>query len=104
MTPFMSKRACVRFIQKHWFEYAQQLRQWLKPQGSLWVMFMQMLRPAATEEGVIHGPPYHCDINAMRALFPERDWVWSRPPYAKVPHPSLFHELALRLIGGRLRK
>lgn len=83
---------------EHWFEYAQQLRQWLKPEGSLWVMYMQMIRPAASEEGVIHGPPYHCDINAMRALFPEKDWVWPKPPYSKVPHPSLAHELALRLV------
>jgi SAM-dependent methyltransferase len=83
---------------EHWLEYAQQLQQWLKPQGGLWVMFMQMLRPAASEEGVIHGPPYHCDINAMRALFPEQAWVWPQPPYAKVKHPNLAHELALRLV------
>jgi trans-aconitate methyltransferase len=83
---------------EHWLDYAQQLRQWLKPEGSLWVMFMQMLRPAASEEGVIHGPPYHCDINAMRALFSEKAWVWPKPPYAKVTHPNLSHELALRLI------
>lgn len=83
---------------EHWFDYAQQLRQWLKTEGSLWVMFMQMIRPTASEEGVIHGPPYHCDINAMRALFPEKDWIWPKPPYAKIPHPSLSHELALRLV------
>lgn len=83
---------------EHWFEYAQQLRQWLKPEGSLWVMFMQMIRPAASEEGVIQGPPYHCDINAMRALFLEKDWVWPKPPYAKVLHPNFSHELALRLV------
>ena len=83
---------------EHWLDYAQQLHQWLKPQGSLWILFMQMIRPAATEEGVIHGPPYHCDINAMRVIFPEKNWVWPKPPYARVPHPSLAHELALRLI------
>lgn len=83
---------------EHWFEYAKQLHQWLKPEGSLWVLFMQMMRPAATEQGLILGPPYHCDINAMRALLPERDWLWPKPPYAKVPHPSLAHELALRLV------
>lgn len=55
----------------HWIPYARQLNQWLKPEGSLWVMFMQMLRPAATEEGPIVGPPYQCDIAAMRALFPD---------------------------------
>lgn len=82
----------------HWFTYSGQLHQWLKPEGSLWVMFMQMIRPAASEEGAIQGPPYHCDINAMRALFPASDWVWPKPPYAKVPHPQLSHELALRLM------
>lgn len=83
---------------EHWLEYSQQLVKWLKPEGSLWVMFMQMLRPAASEEGVIHGPPYHCDINAMRALFSEKAWIWPKPPYAKVAHPNLSHELALRLV------
>ena len=83
---------------EHWRDYAQQLQQWLKPGGSLWVMFMQMLRPAASEEGVIHGPPYHCDINGMRALFSEKAWVWPKPPYAKVKHPNVSHELALRLV------
>lgn len=29
----------------HWVDYARQFRQWLKPQGSLWALFMQMLRP-----------------------------------------------------------
>ncbi len=81
----------------HWLAYSQQLHQWLKPDASLWVMFMQMIRPAATLEGVIQGPPYHCDINAMRVLFPERDWIWPKPPYAQVAHPNLSHELALRM-------
>ena len=83
---------------EHWIEYAQQLQRWLKPGGSLWVLYMQMLRAAASEEGVIHGPPYHCDINGMRALFSEKAWAWPKPPYAKVTHPNLSHELALRLI------
>jgi SAM-dependent methyltransferase len=82
---------------EHWLSYSQQLRQWLKPEASLWVMFMQMIRPAASAEGVIHGPPYHCDMNAMRVLFPERDWNWPKPPYAQVAHPNFSHELALRL-------
>src|ERR1035437_3573620 len=83
---------------EHWLAYAQQLHRWLKPGGSLWVMYMQVIRATASEEGVIHGPPYHCDINAMRALFPEKTWTWPKPPYDKVKHPSLFHELALRLV------
>ena len=83
---------------EHWLDYAQQLHRWLKPAGSLWVLYMQMLRPAASEQGVIHGPPYHCDINAMRALFTEKAWVWPKPPYDKVEHPNLSHELAVRLV------
>ena len=83
---------------EHWFAYAQQLQRWLRPQGQLCVLFMQMVRSAATQEGLIQGPPYHCDINAMRALFQERNWVWPKPPYTRVTHPSLSHELALRLI------
>jgi len=83
---------------EHWFSYARQLHQWLKPEGSLWVLFMQMIRPAASEQGVIQGPPYHCDINGMRALFTQDAWVWPKPPYTKVAHPSLSHELAVRLV------
>ena len=59
---------------------------------------MQMIRSAATQEGRIEGPPYHCDINAMRSLFQEKDWVWPKPPYARVMHPNFSHELALRLV------
>jgi methyl halide transferase len=83
---------------EHWRAYAAQLQAWLSPGASLWALFLQMLRPAASEEGQIQGPPYHCDINAIRALLPESAWLWPRPPYAKVPHPSLAHELALRLV------
>ena len=82
----------------HWWAYARNLHRWLAPGGSLWGLFMQMIRPQATEQGRIQGPPYHCDINAVRALFTERDWIWPKPPYAKVPHPSLSHELGLQLI------
>ena len=67
------------------------------PGATLWGLFMQMLRPAATQEGRIEGPPYHCDINAMRALFAEPHWRWPKPPYDQVPHPGLSHELAVPL-------
>jgi SAM-dependent methyltransferase len=83
---------------EHWQAYAAQLHEWLRPGGGLYAAFMQAPRPAALEEGLIEGPPYHCDINAMRALLPERLWQWPRPPYAKVPHPAGMHELAAMLI------
>ncbi len=80
-----------------WFAYAGKLQRWLRPGGSLWGLFMQMVRPAASAEGRIEGPPYHCDINAVRALFTESNWHWPKPPYASVPHPHLSHELAVVL-------
>ena len=83
---------------EHWVNYARQLASWVRPGGSLFALFMQMVRTGATEEGLIQGPPYHCDINAMRALLPEANWVWPRPPYAKVPHPNVSHELAVHLV------
>ena len=79
----------------HWTRYATQLHRWLNPGGTLWAMFMQRPRTEAVEQGLIEGPPYHCDINAMRALFPSRLWSWPKPPYAQVPHPRLMHELSV---------
>lgn len=81
----------------HWVTYAEQLHRWLRPGGELWAMFMQGPRPEALEQGLIEGPPYHCDINAMRALFPAQKWAWPKPPYAKVTHPSRRHELSVSL-------
>lgn len=80
-----------------WSAYALQLRHWLRPGGVLAAAFMQMVRAPALEQGLIVGPPYHCDINAMRALFTSAHWLWPKPPYAKVPHPNGGHELALQL-------
>lgn len=81
----------------HWVTYAGQLHAWLKPGGRLHALLMQRVRPEASEQGLIEGPPYHCDIHAVRALFPATRWQWPKPPYDKVPHPSLSHELALML-------
>lgn len=81
----------------HWVAYAAQLHRWLRPGGQLFAMFMQMPRETAVSEGVIQGPPYHCDIHAMRALLPSPAWTWPAPPYAQVRHPNLAHELALIL-------
>ncbi|MEY4763587.1 MAG: hypothetical protein RI907_260 [Pseudomonadota bacterium] len=80
-----------------WTAYAHQLWRWLRPGGELRALFMQRPRANALEEGRIEGPPYHCDINAMRALFPSLLWDWPAPPYAQVPHPNGGHELAVVL-------
>jgi methyl halide transferase len=80
-----------------WREYADLLYHWLVPGGRLYALFMQSLRLGAGE-GEIQGPPYHCDINAMRALFPEPRWAWPKPPYPRTTHPAGFNELAVILV------
>ncbi|MGA2552928.1 MAG: methyltransferase domain-containing protein [Burkholderiaceae bacterium] len=81
-----------------WGRYVAQLHRWLKPGGDLWILFMQVSRPLATSEGRIEGPPYHSDINAMRALFPEPVWTWPQGPLETVPHSTGWQELATRLV------
>jgi SAM-dependent methyltransferase len=82
----------------YWTHYAAQLHRWLKPGGQLLALFMQAPRPSANE-GVIEGPPYHCDINAMRALFPAQRWEWPQPPYPRVVNARLERsELAVVLV------
>jgi SAM-dependent methyltransferase len=80
----------------HWVEYARQVHGWLRPGGRLCALFMQAPRDGA-RQGLIEGPPYHCDVNAMRALFPSDRWAWPKPPYPRVEHPSLIAELAVVL-------
>ncbi|MDH5331539.1 MAG: TPMT family class I SAM-dependent methyltransferase [Aquincola sp.] len=78
----------------HWSTYATQLRRWLRPGGRLLLLAMQCRRDGAGA-GRIEGPPYHMDINAVRALLPHSDWQWTAPPYEHVPHPAGWHELAM---------
>ena len=79
-----------------WVRYSQALHGWLRPGGRLFLLAMQRLRPGAAD-GIIEGPPYHVDVNALRALFEGRRWSWQAPPYPRVPHPNGWHELALVL-------
>lgn len=82
-----------------WRAYADQLQRWLEPGGRLFALFVQFLRPGL-EPGAIQGPPYHCDINAMRALFPAPSWAWPKPPYPLTTHPAGLAELAVVLHRG----
>lgn len=77
-----------------WRDYADQLQRWLSPGGRLYALFVQFLRPGVAD-GAIQGPPYHCDINAMRALFPQPRWAWPKPPYPRTSHPAGLVELAV---------
>lgn len=80
----------------HWGAYAGQLHRWLAPGGRLFALFVQIPRPGAAE-GLIQGPPYHCDIHGMRALFPADRWDWPKPPYPPNAHPSGMSELPVVL-------
>jgi SAM-dependent methyltransferase len=80
-----------------WVDYAAQVHRWLRPGGSLFALFVQAQRPGAAE-GQIQGPPYHCDIHGMRALFPAPRWVWPKPPYPRLAHPAGMAELAVELV------
>ncbi len=79
-----------------WRAYADQLHRWLTPGGRLFALFVQYAWPGAAD-GSIQGPPYHCDINAMRALFPQPLWAWPKPPYPRTSHPRGLAELAVIL-------
>jgi methyl halide transferase len=63
-----------------WPGYAQRLHRWLRPDGALFILFMQSNRP--------DGPPFHCDIAAMRRLFAAPAWRWSDILPDRVEHPS----------------
>lgn len=75
------ERTCLCALHPdHWVRYARQLHAWLRPGGRLFAQFEQLPR-AESAEGFVVGPPYHGDINAMRALFPAAQWDWPKPPY-----------------------
>jgi SAM-dependent methyltransferase len=80
----------------HWDDYAAQLARWLRPQGRLFLMAMQCVRPGASQ-GRIEGPPYHMDVHGLRALLPSIRWDWPAPPYPVVPHPVGWSEIAVVL-------
>jgi methyl halide transferase len=80
----------------HWLVYAQQLQRWLRPGGRLLMLAMQCQRAGAAT-GRIEGPPYHMDIQMLRALLPATRWLWPAPPYLAVPHPAGWTELPIVL-------
>lgn len=80
----------------HWIQYADQLARWIRPGGHLYALFMQAARPGA-QEGLKEGPPFHCDINAMHALFNSHYWLWPDSLPTAVKHPNGLFELAVCL-------
>ncbi len=63
-----------------WPEYEQRLYRWIKPDGALFILFMQTHTAG--------GPPFHCDLNAMRRLFTAGRWRWPEHLDPQVEHPS----------------
>ena len=59
-------------------DYAARLHRWLRPGGTLFVLFMQT--------GVAGGPPFHCDMDDMRLLFAATQWDWPDELPAVVAH------------------
>ena len=89
------ERTCLCALHPdHWTAYARRLHAWLPSGGRLFAQFEQVLRAGAAD-GRIEGPPYHCDIHAMRALFPSPLWLWPKPPYPRGPRGD---HLALVLV------
>lgn len=62
-----------------WAAYEQCLHRWIRPGGCLFALFMQ-----THAEG---GPPYHCAIDDMPALFGAERWQW--PDHE--PHRNMHH-------------
>lgn len=69
--------------------YELRLATWLKPGGSLFALFMQ-----TGEDG---GPPFDCQLPAMRELFDGARWQWP-DELGRIPHPNGFHEEAAVLV------
>jgi trans-aconitate methyltransferase len=63
-----------------WPDYAARLHDWLRPGGRLFILFMQT--------GKDGGPPFHCDVTAMRRLFDTTQWNWPSALPAMLAHPS----------------
>ncbi|MDX8406848.1 MAG: methyltransferase domain-containing protein [Mariprofundaceae bacterium] len=70
--------------------YEKQLYGWLKPGGRLLALFMQT--------GAEGGPPFHCDVQDMRELFPASRWQWPQAEAQKVPHHNGRFELGYTLM------
>jgi len=65
---------------ERWPAYEKCLYKWLKEDGLLFAQFMQ-----AEQEG---GPPFHCEIIDMTALFSSEKWQWSEQYETQVHHYS----------------
>lgn len=63
-----------------WPDYVVRLHRWLRPGGTLFILFMQSQSPG--------GPPFHCDRDHMQRLFAEAHWIWPATLPAPVEHSA----------------
>lgn len=63
-----------------WPDYADRLHRWLRPGGSLFILFMQ-----THTQG---GPPFHCDLGHMQRLFAGSEWEWPATLPPAVEHSA----------------
>jgi len=92
-TPFdaVYEQTCLCAIQPAQREaYEALLHDWIRPGGTLFALFMQT--------GAEGGPPFHCDLLAMRRLFPESRWAWPVTEPVFTPHRNGRFELGYQLI------
>ena len=78
----------------HWVEYARQLQKWLAPQGSIWALFMQMVRAEATEEGLIQDRLITATSTPCGRSFLRRTGCGPGRPMQKCPIPMALMSLA----------
>ncbi len=75
-----------------WADYEAQIRRWLTPGGRAFMLFMQTDKPG--------GPPFHCDLEAMRALFSTAHWQW--PDEEAIQAPQFNEKLELGVVLTRV--
>ncbi|PHS26338.1 MAG: thiopurine S-methyltransferase [Methylophaga sp.] len=63
-----------------WSDYENCLYKWLKTTGKVYAQFMQ-----SDQDG---GPPFHCEISKMKALFQTQRWQWSQQYSTQLTHSS----------------
>ena len=63
-----------------WPAYAERVHRWLGGIGQYFVLFMHT--------GSAGGPPFHCDMTAMRKLFAAPRWAWPATLPPVIEHPS----------------
>ena len=74
---------------RQWTAYEARLAGWVRAEGVVLAQFMQTGQPG--------GPPFDCDLQAMRRLFDASRWTWPHE-MASTSHPAGLTELSVPLV------